>query len=298
MRGSSQLALRAGISPLVVGLTVVAFGTSLPELLVSVQANMQEPSRGGLAVGNIVGSNICNIALVLAVGALISPLVVQRQVVRRELPVLLAACGVFAAMLWDRRIDRWEAGILAAGIVWYVWSSLALARREGETASDEISEEDMEEARKGGAGRIFLNVLLIVVGLAVLVAGADRLIVGGVGLAKAMGVPEVVIGLTMVALGTSLPELATSVVAAMKGEGDIITGNAIGSCIFNVLAVIGVAGLVAPLHSGDLTAVDLAVMLAVAALGFFFMWTRRRLGRAEGMLLLAGYLAYCGWRVF
>lgn len=296
VKGSSEIALKIGISPLVVGLTVVAFGTSAPELLVSLKANLKNPPQGDIALGNIVGSNICNIALILGAGALIRPITVHAQILRREMPLLLLASVVFVAMLWDGTIARWEAGILAAGIVVYVVASIRMARKEPNAeVFDEFREEDIREMQKAGAGRLALDAVLIVVGLVTLIYGADRMVVSGEALARIFGVPEAIIALTLIAFGTSLPELATSIVASIKNQGDIITGNAIGSCMFNILAVIGIAGLVAPMVATDLKASDLWVMLGVTVIVFPFLASGKGLSRMEGALLLAGYLGYCSW---
>lgn len=299
VKGSSEIALKVGISPLVVGLTVVAFGTSAPELLVSLKANMHVPPQGDIALGNVVGSNICNIALILGVGALIRPITVHAQILKREMPLLLVASVVFVAMLWDGQIARWEGGILAAGIVIYVIASIRMARREPRPEQfDEFSEEDVKEIKKAGAGRIVLDILLVVIGLVTLVYGADRMVVSGEALARIFGVPEAIIALTLIAFGTSLPELATSIVASIKNQGDIITGNAIGSCMFNLLAVVGIAALVLPLNASELNKSDLWVMLGVTAMVFPFLASGRGLARSEGAVLLTGYLAYCSWLAF
>ena len=299
VKGSSEIALKIGISPLVVGLTVVAFGTSAPELLVSLKANLKTPPQGDIALGNIVGSNICNIGLILGVGALIRPITVHAQILKREMPLLLVASVVFVAMLWDRSIARWEGGILAAGIVIYVVASIRMARKEPHAEIfEEFSEEEVKEIEKAGAGRILLDALLIVVGLATLIYGADRMVVSGEALARIFGVPEAIIALTLIAFGTSLPELATSIVASIKNQGDIITGNAIGSCMFNLLAVIGIAALVLPLNASELKPSDLWVMLGVTVIVFPFLASGRGLSRAEGAVLLTGYLGYCSWLAF
>ncbi|MDA7868189.1 calcium/sodium antiporter [bacterium] len=295
VKGSSELAIRFGISPLVVGLTVVAFGTSAPELVVSVKANLD--GSGGMAIGNVVGSNICNIALVLGVGAVIFPLAIQRQVIRREMPVLLVATVVFLLMMRGGVIDRFEAAVLFGGVILYVITSLVEARKEDPNVSEDIDPEVIKAARTAGAGRVFLNIFLIVIGALVLVVGADRMVLGGERIARFYGVPEAIIGLTLFAFGTSLPELATSVVAALRKHGDIIVGNAVGSCIFNLLAVIGLAGLVAPLEGEGLTIIHLAVMLGVTIILMPMMWHRMRLDRWEGVLLVVGYLVFTAWLV-
>ncbi|NNC90371.1 MAG: calcium/sodium antiporter [Akkermansiaceae bacterium] len=296
VKGSSEIALKLGLSPLVVALTVVAFGTSAPELLVSVQAGLRD--QGDIALGNVVGSNICNIALILGAGALVRPVVIHAQIIKREMPVLLAISIVFVWFLWDGRVQRWEGGVLFAGIIAYVWASFHAAKREPHPEQFEAFEaEELQAIRKGGAGRLVLDVALIVAGLAALIFGADRLVVSGVSLAERFGVPEAIIALTLVAFGTSLPELATALVASVRNQGDIISGNAIGSCIFNILAVVGLASLVTPLVARDLNRIDLWVMLGLTFLIIPFMWSRMRLSRAEGAILLAGYLGYCGYLV-
>jgi len=195
VQGASELAIRFGISPLVVGLTVVAFGTSAPELVVSVKANFE--GNGGMAIGNVVGSNICNIALVLALGAVIYPLAIQRQVIRREMPVLLVSTAVFLLMMRDGVVDRVEAGILFGGVVLYIVTSLVQAQSEDINESDDVPAELVEAARNGGKNRIYFNLFLVVVGALVLVAGADRMVFGGERIARFYGVPEAIIGLTL-----------------------------------------------------------------------------------------------------
>ncbi|MFT7302573.1 MAG: cation:H+ antiporter [Akkermansiaceae bacterium] len=295
VRGASELAIRFGISPLVVGLTIVAFGTSAPELVVSIKANFD--GNGGMAIGNVVGSNICNIALVLGMGALIFPIAIRRQVIRREMPILLVASTVFLLMMRDGVMDRLEAGFLFGGILLYIITSLVAAKRENPDESDEIPPEVIEAARNSGRGRLYFNILLIIVGGITLVIGADSMVYGGERIARSYGVSEAIIGLTLFAFGTSLPELATSVVAALKRQGDIIVGNAVGSCIFNLLAVVGVAGLVAPLQDDGVTFIHYSVMLGATVILMPMMWHRMRLDRWEGALLVLGYLGFTTWLV-
>lgn len=295
VKGASELAIRFGISPLVVGLTVVAFGTSAPELVVSVKANFH--GNGGMAIGNVVGSNICNIALVLGLGAVIFPLAIQRQVIRREMPVLLVATIVFLLMMRDGVMDRLESGVLLSGIILYVVTSLVAARKEDPDSSEDIPAEVIEAARSGGTKRVFFNLFLIILGGILLVIGADRMVYGGENIARFYGVPEAIIGLTLFAFGTSLPELATSVVAAIRKQGDIIVGNAVGSCIFNILAVVGLAGVIAPLQATGVTTLHLGVMLGVSVILMPMMWHRRRLDRWEGVLLVIGYFGFTAWLV-
>ncbi len=299
VRGSSEIALRLGVSPLVVGLTVVAFGTSAPELVVSLQANLDPATKPDIAVGNIVGSNICNIALLLGLAAVIRPLALGSQMVKRELPILCVVSVIFVAMLWDGRIERWEGLVLAAGICVYLWATMRLASRyprDAMVVEGEVPEEVVEKARKGGAGRFALDLFKIVAGLAMLVAGANRAIYGGVELARLVGVSEAVIGLTLVAFGTSLPELATTVIAATRRESDLITGNIVGSNLFNMMLVMGLAASIKPIHVEHIHHADLIVMLAVTfVLVPFFMGRKFRMNRIEGGLLMLGYGVYCVW---
>ena len=291
--GSSRLALRFGLSPLVVGLTVVAFGTSAPELFVSIGFNM----RGfpDASVGNIVGSNICNIALILGLSALIRPLEIKSQIIRREMPILIGASVALILILWDGRIARWEGALLTLGIVIYVVTSLRLAKTAGPELLSEFENEFGEKATAGSSGiasRPLVFTLLILAGLATLVLGSILLQNGAVFIAKGLGVSEAVIGLTLLAFGTSLPELATSVVACMKNEGDIVAGNAVGSSIFNIFAILGITALIKGMKITAIEPLDLGVMLATAVLIVPMMVTRRKLARIEGVILVAAYLAY------
>lgn len=308
VKGASEIALRLGISPLVVGLTVVAFGTSMPELLVCLKANSPEvlaapagwfgfqmnvgETSPDMAFGNIVGSNIFNIALILGVAAMIRPVIIHSQLIRRELPILLVSSLVFVWMMRDMTISRWEGGLLALGIIIYVVASVRLSKKEGNTTEfEEFTKDEIEQAKKGG-GRVLIDLGLIVIGMGLLVYGADLLVDHGEAIAVWFGVPDVIISLTLFALGTSLPELATSIVAAIKRQGDIITGNAIGSCIFNLLAVIGITASVKPIEGGDITWMDLGVMLGLTILIIPLMWSRMRLSRKEGSLLVLVAFSY------
>ncbi len=297
VKGASDVALKLGISPLVVGLTVVAFGTSAPELLVCLDANAAgEP---GLALGNIIGSNICNIALILGVGALIRPIVIDKQIIRREMPILVGASVVFIIMLigagtstGQAGILRWEGVILVVGILTYVISSFIKSKNEPTQESDDFSAEDIKEAQSAGFAKMMMSIGLIVGGLAALKFGSGWLVVHGSAMALELGVPVAVVGLILVAFGTSLPELATSISASRKGQGDLITGNAVGSCIFNILAVIGITAVVKPIISQGVQPFDLWVMLGLSIAIVPFMWTKMRLGRMEGAILLVAYVGY------
>jgi len=289
VRGASALALRFGLSPLVVGLTVVAFGTSAPELVVSVQAALA--GAGGIAVGNVVGSNIANVGLILGVAALVRPLATERSVLRRDLPALLGATALSVVLLLDREVVLWEGLVLAALLVGYLTWSIVAARREG-IAPEAGLPVSPEESTSGARGGVWRDALFVLLGLGGLVVGADLFVGAATALAEAAGVSNAVIGLTVVALGTSLPELATSVVAAWKGEGAMAVGNVIGSNLFNLLGILGVAALVRPLAAPGLQTLDLAVMAALALMLLPMMLSGRRLVRAEAIVLLAGYGAY------
>jgi cation:H+ antiporter len=293
VKGSGEIAYRVGISPLVVGLTVVAFGTSAPELMVSLKANLGASPEPDIALGNIIGSNICNIMLILGVGALVRPIVVHGQIIKREVPILLVATLVFFGMLWDGTVNRVEGGVLFAGIIFYVVASVRMAKKEPQPSQyDEAEAEQIKIVKRSGPGRVVLDLGLILIGLAGLVLGAHLLVGSGVFLAEDFGVPSAIIGLTLVAFGTSLPELATAVVAARRNQGDIITGAAIGSSIFNILCVIGIASLVLPLNADKVNRVDLWVMLGATVLIIPLLATRMKISRGEGLLLLLGYVAY------
>ena len=291
VRGAAALALRFGLSPLVVGLTVVAFGTSAPELVVSVQATLA--GAGGIAVGNVVGSNVANVGLILALAVLVRPIATDPALLRRELPVLIVATAVGAAFLLDGTVARWEAGVLLAGLVASLAWSLKSAKAPavpGPLAPEAAAPESLPEP-----GPLWRDALYVAGGLAGLVVGADLLVGGATGLARAAGVSDAVIGLTVVAIGTSLPELATSVVASVRREGEIAAGNVVGSNLFNLLGILGVAGLVRPLEAPGLSAVDVAVMAAFTLALVPMMRTGLRLVRLEAGLLLLGYGAYTAY---
>ena len=286
VRGAAALALRLGLTPLVVGLTVVAFGTSAPELVVSVQAALA--GAGGIAVGNVVGSNIANVGLVLGVAVLLRPLAADPSLFRRDLPVLLVVTALAAALLADGQLGRVEGGVLAAGLVAYLVWSVRAARREQASV-------DLPVAEPSGPG--WRDVAFVVAGLVGLVVGADLFVGGATNLAEAFGVSNAVIGLTVVAIGTSLPELATTVVAALRGEGDLAVGNVVGSNLFNLLGILGIASLVRPLAAPGLQLADVAVMGGLAVALVAMLWTGRRLARAEGAALATVYVAYVGYLV-
>ena len=286
VRGAGSLALRLGITPLVVGLTVVSFGTSAPELVVSLKAAWE--GQGDISAGNVIGSNIFNIGMILGLAALISPLRVQLQLLKVDAPLMLLTAALLVVMLLDRRVDRWEGAVLAAGIVAYLLYNVVAARKQHTAAVGS----EFEEGVPHKTGSPWLDVLLIVGGIALLTLSSRFLVSNAILLARHLGVSEAVIGLTIIAAGTSLPELATSVVAACKKEADIAIGNIIGSNIFNVLAIVGLSGLCIPFAAPGVKTSDLLVMLGFAVVLTPMLATGGRLKRWEGGLLLVGFAAY------
>ena len=287
--GSSKLALKVGVSPLVIGLTVVALGTSAPELAVCLRLNFE--GRPDAAIGNIVGSNICNILLILGFSSLIRPLKVHRQIIRKELPILLIVSFALILMLINQEVAKWEGVVLCAGIVIYILSSFKGANNNSESVGEDLSLADVSvEDRRHS--KTFPLVLLLLSGLILLVLGASFFEKGGIGLAKSFGVSEAVIGLTLLAFGTSLPELATSLVACIKNEGDIIAGNAIGSSIFNILAILGITAIFKPLLVNDINLIDYSIMIGVVILCWLFVFKKMNLNRIKGGLFLCLYAGY------
>jgi len=282
VKGASRIAAGFGISPLIIGLTVVAFGTSAPEMAISVSSALK--GEADIAVGNVLGSNIFNVLFILGVSALITPLLVNKQLVRIDVPIMVAVSFVAFAFSMDRRISFIEGAVLFGGILTYMGILVRVARRSGETG-------EAIEASTHWA----VNLVLIVAGLALLILGARWLVASAVTIAGEMGVSELVIGLTIVAAGTSLPEVATSIIAAIRGQRDIAVGNVVGSNIFNILSVLGLTALVAP---GGLPVSEAAinfdypVMLAVAIACLPIFFVGYTIARWEGALFLGYYLAY------
>lgn len=292
VRGASKLAVVAGISPLVVGLTVVAYGTSAPELAVTVQSSYA--GQPDIAIGNVVGSNIANILLILGIAASVAPLVVSKQLVRLDVPIMIAISAVMLAMAWDGVVTQIEGGILVAGAVGYSVFAIELSRKQEKAAN--AANEDYEPPPKTSFVVILKQIGLIVVGLALLVVGARWLVNGATALAQWFGVSELIIALTIVAVGTSLPEIATSVIASLRGERDIAVGNAVGSNIFNILLVLGVCAMVAPGAgvpiSPSAVTFDIPIMIAVAVACLPIFFTGYAIKRWEGLMFLAYYGAY------
>jgi len=290
VRGGTVLARRLGVGPLAIGLTVVAFGTSAPECVVSVRAALGD--RGDIAIGNVVGSNIANVLLILALSALVRPLRIQAKVIRIDVPILIAVSLAAAPVLLAGRIGRLAGLLLLGGVAAYTWLSFVLARRERDATIDAEYEAGLAAwPRSAGSGS-----LAVASGIAILAGGAELFVGGAVKAAATLGVSEAVIGLTVVAVGTSLPELVTSIVAAAKDESDLAVGNVVGSNIFNLLAILGASSVARPLRTESIVAADYFVMLAAAMILFPLVRSGQRLSRAEAVLLLLGYAAYTAVR--
>lgn len=286
--GAASLALRYGLRPLIVGLTVVALGTSMPEFVINLFAAVT--GQDAIALGNIVGSNICNIALILGASAVVLPLVVNPAMLRKEYPIMVVVMIVFYAQAMDGVISQWDGLMLVAGLVAFLAYVVLDARRQSrEAALEGLSEVHPTDV----ADPVWRKVLLIAAGILLLAVGARLMIFSAVNIAQFMGISEIVIGLTIVAIGTSLPELATSMVGAFKRETDLSIGNALGSNLLNVLFVVGFVSLIRPLQVPQ-TSINthFPIMIGFAVLLLPLAWTQYRITRMEGGVLVAGFLGY------
>lgn len=293
VKGAARLAGAFGVPSLVIGLTVVAFGTSAPELAVSVKAAYA--GQAELAIANVVGSNIFNVLFILGVAALIMPLVISKQLIRQDVPIMVGVSLLVMWMVRDLQLDKIECSMLFAGLLAYTFFLFKQGKAQGVEGGDDEVEAMLKEPHP-----MWQNLLFVVGGLALLVLGARWLVESAIALATAWGVNEAVIGLTIVAAGTSLPEVVTSIVATIRGERDIAVGNVVGSNIFNILCVLGLSGLVSPipLVAGEqMSQLDIPVMLAVALLCVPFFFAGAILNRIEGVLFLAAYVAYTWYLV-
>jgi cation:H+ antiporter len=290
VRGAARLASALGVRPLVIGLTVVGFGTSAPELVVSAVASWR--GQPDTALGNVVGSSIANPGLILALAALISPMKTDLGLLRREGPLMVAVTMVFVALAWTGSYTRWEGALMLAGLVAFVWLSLRWSREEPAAIEAEFAQFEQEQnlvAQKAGAQQAGW----IVAGIATLVLGGNLLVTSAAGLARRFGISELVIAATLVAVGTSLPELATSIIAALRREADISMGNIVGSNIFNLLGVLGLSAAINPIPvRAQVRDFEMVWMLAFAVATFLILRTGHRITRAEGAALLAGYAAF------
>ncbi|SDK76815.1 calcium/sodium antiporter [Microbulbifer yueqingensis] len=289
--GAAATAQHAGMPPLLIGMVIVGFGTSAPEMVVSAIAALD--GSPGLALGNAYGSNIANTGLILGVTAMVIPLTVHSKIVRKELPLLLAISCLTGAFLWNNALARWEALVLLAGFFGLIgWSIFSAMRGKGDVLEGEMASE--LEVHTMPLGRA---IFWVVAGLVLLIVSSRMLVWGAVTIAQSLGVSDLIIGLTIVALGTSLPELAATVVAARKGEHDIAIGNVVGSNMFNLLAVVGIAGVIAPMSNvpPEMLTRDWPMVVGLTVALFVFGYGFRgqgRINRLEGTVLLLAYVVY------
>ncbi len=291
IRGSLAAATRMGVSPLLSGLLIVGFGTSAPELVVSIDAALSE--RPDIAIGNVVGSNISNVLLILGLCALITPLAVKPLALRRDAVTVVAASVLFLILVGGSALERSDAAIFLAALSAYlIWAYRT--ERSGAAPSAELHQAEGEEVTSLPKTTLW-TIMAIVLGLVLLILGSQVLLRGAVGIAESYGVSEAVIGLTLVAVGTSLPELSISVIAAFRRHADVAIGNILGSNIFNLLGILGVSALLQPLPVHErILQFDQWVMLGTSVLLLWFLYTGRRLSRPEGAVLLLGYGLYVG----
>lgn len=290
IRGALAMAKRIGISPLLAGLVIVGFGTSAPELVVSLQAAISNQPE--IAVGNVVGSNIANILLILGLSALIMPLVTDAQCLKRDGLTMLFATILFMVLASYGGLARWEGLIMLGCLAGYLVWAYRTEREDTSSPEAQLHKAEFEEIDVKSMS-LPMTLLAIIGGLLLLIAGANRFLIGAVGLGQAFGIPEVIIGLTVVAVGTSLPELAVSVIAAIRKHADVAIGNIVGSNIFNLLCILGISSIIRPLPlEGRLLHTDQFVMLGAAVTLLVFLFFGLRLSRLKGLLLLGGYVAY------
>jgi cation:H+ antiporter len=289
VRGGASLALKLGLTPLLVGLTVVAFGTSMPELIVSLKAAFL--GQSDIAIGNVVGSNLFNIAIILGLSAVVFPITTHLQILRWDAPVLLGVTLLVPLTFLDGVVSQLEGGILVLAAIAYTWWAIRMAKKD--QAQGHEAHVDIPEIKERGS--VFTDILKIVGGLVVLVLGSRLLVDNAVVIAQSLGVSEAIIGLTVIAAGTSMPELATSVVAAFRKQSDIALGNVLGSCLFNLLFVLGGSSVIHPVRTAGLAPVDLWMMIGLTAVLVPMLATGKRLSRSEGLLLVAGYGGYLAY---
>ncbi len=297
VRDASRLAAAFGVSPLVIGLTIVAIGTASPEIAVSLQA--AAVGQGDLTLGNVLGSNIFNILFILGITSIAAPIVIAEQLIRKDAPIMLGVSLLTLALAMDGNLDLMDGLLLLIGLVVYTVFALKQSRAESKAVQKEYAQEFAQKEPRTTRNTI-LNIVFILIGLGLLVLGSNWLVDSAVQIAKVLGVSELVIGLTIVAVGTSLPEVATSVIAALKKESDIAVGNAVGSNIFNLLGVLGIGALVAPdgiVVASSVLQFDLPVMVFVALVTLPVFYIDNRISRLEGGLLLLYYVIYMAYTI-
>ena len=292
VRGASRLAAAFGVSPLVIGLTIIAIGTASPEIAVSLQAAAN--GQGDLTLGNVLGSNIFNILFILGITSIVAPIVIAKQLIRKDAPIMLGISLLTFALALDGNLGVTDGMILLFFLIIYIFFALKQSGNESKTVQKEY-EQEYAQKEPLTTRNLISYILFILIGLTLLVLGSNWLVESAVDIAKALGVSELVIGLTIVAIGTSLPEVATSVIAALKGESDIAVGNAVGSNIFNLLGVLGIGALVSPdgiSVAARVLLFDLPAMVFVALVTLPIFYIDSRISRLEGGLLLSYYVTY------
>lgn len=287
VRASVSVAHRLRVSPLIIGLTIVAYGTSMPEMIVSLKTALS--GQGSISIGNIVGSNIFNIAVILGMSAFIYPLKINIKLLRLDLPIMILIAVLFGILFRDKQLDRAEGLILFLLIMVYTSFNFYAARR---TSKKEITQIKRETSSIKLFNNFYLEALVILGGLLFLVVGANFLINGSICWARIIGISDAIIGLTIIAAGTSLPELATSLVAAFRKNPDIAVGNIVGSNIFNILGILGISSLLSPIHSVGINFMNIYVMVLFSIILLPLMWSGFQLKRLEGLILVAGYIGY------
>lgn len=283
VEGAVAIAQRAKLSKMVIGMTVVGFGTSMPELLVSAQSALV--GNSGIAIGNVVGSNIANIGLILGVSSLIVPIASSRVTLRIDHPFMMLSAVLFVAVAMTGTIERWAGALMVMMLIGFVWYQVVKSRKAEKTRT---KSEEFEEPMA-----LWKALLIVVISFAAMVFGADKLVEGASDIAKQLGVSDRIIGLTIVAVGTSLPELFASVMASIKGESDMAIGNIIGSVTFNILSVIGISAIICPILDSNVGfGFDYLVMLVIGVMLWIFLRTHRKLVRWEGLILTLSYIGY------
>ncbi len=288
VRGSSSLGLRFGLSPLVVGLTIVAFGTSAPELAVSMNAAYM--GQTDLSIANVLGSNIANIGLILGISVVIRPVTLDIKLIRIDIPIMIGATILFSLLIIDAQLSRIDGMMLITGIIAYMAFNVVKAR-QAKPRADNIFKSGIPILNDG----LFKEIVFITAGLAMLTIGGKFLVDGAVYLARFMGISEAVIGLTVIAIGTSLPELATSVLAATKKMSELAVGNIVGSNIFNTFGVLGASSILSPLTQGNVTWIDIGVMILFSLAPLALVRNSNTLKRRDGLIFIAGYAGYIIW---
>lgn len=286
--GASAIARSLNVSEIVIGLTVVAMGTSMPEFFVSMMSAVKGTSD--MAIANVVGSNIFNTMLIVGTAAMVAPMTISKGTVRKDIPFAVMASMALLVFFYDGEMSRWDAAMLLVGFI--VFMAVTLNNRSAG------AEQSTEETTSSRPRSLLLSAFYVVLGLACLVGGSNIFVDGATNIARSLGVSDAVIGLTIVAGGTSLPELATSVVAATKGKSAIAIGNVIGSNVFNILMILGVTGLIMPMDILGLTVVDYSVMLGSIVLLWFFSYTKYTVARWEGAVLVAIFIAYITYIIY